>query len=487
MSMHTPADWAGHATANMSQAQKAHLGASKQMESSRRAHDDTVLNNISCYDHVHKTMGQKVKNTQRLIEKLNLRQQSIENSLNAQRSSLAVLEQAVADKESPIRLCQWRLDSREKRPLREQVRDPVEMALEEEHNVLVDTQHRLSEAIKRTKAAIHDLDTTLSEVKHDIEHKVHALNVDESCLRSTERSMQSVLERTPPPSSARGTTRPQNALTMAARHQVAHQESSSNEVRRQQNAEHLSRHAAAKEEAAKALREDSQRLVQRCETMAADHLQRTEKRFQERVHENQSMRRRIEREVRETSTQIHNTKQTITDTRYQLRALEEPMELTSMCASSRQTRATKEHIVDPVTTALHQHRNATLNAHKGLMEHQQQEKAHLKELMDRRDRLSEDLQDKSSALQIDLNCLTREAMPMSPSASLRSPGLGRSTKSLRSSSALHSRSGRNMRLPTSPGARTGKTALTGTTMAGTLPGSLTGPLPSSLSGSMTAR
>jgi len=271
---------------------------------------------------------------------------------------------------------------------------------------------------------------------------------------------------------------------------VAHQESSSNEVRRQQNAEHLSRHASAKEEAAKALREDSQRLVQRCEALAADYLQRTEKRFQERVQENQAMRRRLEREVRETSTQIHNTKQTITDTRYQLKALEEPMELTSTCASWRQARATKEHIVDPVTTALHQHRNATLNAHKDLMEHHQNEKAHLKELMDRRDRLAEDLQDKSSALQIDFSCLTREAMPMSPGLSAhRSPRLA-STKSLRSPATQHRGSSRNMRLPASPGSRTGKigAALTGTTtMAGTFPGSLTGPLPSTLSGSMTAR
>lgn len=403
---------------NMTQAQSSQFGAAKQMDTSRRAHDETVVNNISCYDHVHKTMGQKVKNSQRLIDKLTNRQQSIEGSLQAQRASLAALEKALQDKDAPIRLTQWRLDSREKRPLREQVRDPVEFALEEEHGTLIDTQKRLSEAIKRTKAAIHDLDDMLNEVKHDIEHKHHALSVDESCLRSTERSMHAVMERTPPPASAR-TPRNPNTFAMAARHQVAHQESSSNEVKRQQNAEHLSRHAAAKEDAAKALREDSQRLIQRCESMASDALAKSERKLQERVQENQQMRRRLENEVRETNTQIQNAKGTISETKYQIKALEEPMELTSTCASWRQGRATKEHIVDPVSTALHQHRNATLAAHQDLMGHHQEEKAHLKELLDRRDRLTEDLQDKTHSLHVDLNCLTHETMTMSPGPKAR--------------------------------------------------------------------
>jgi len=370
-----------------------------------------------------------VANSHRLIEKLTNRQHSIEGSLQATRASQAALEKALMEKDAPLRLCQWRLEQREKRPLREQVRDPCEIALEEELSTLIETQNRLKDAIKRTKAAIHDLTDMLNEVKHDIEHKHHALGIDESCLRSAERSMHAVMDRTPPPASARGARSP---LSLAARHQVAIQESGGNEVRRQQNAEHLSRTASAKEDAAKALRDDNSRLIQRCESMAHDAVAKAEKRMQERVQENQGMRRRLENEMRETNNQIQHTKSTISDTLYQLKALEEPMDLTNQCSSWRQQRATKEHIVDPVSTALHMHRNTTLAAQKDLMHHHQEEKAHLKELLDRRDRLAEDMKDKTSSLHIDLNCLTHEGVRMGPDStaplSMRTPRLARSVR-----------------------------------------------------------
>lgn len=408
MSMHTPQEWAQHATVNMTQAQQAHYSATKQMHLSRRAHDDTVVNNINMYDMVTQAMAQKVKNSHRLIEKLTNRQQSLENSLQATQTSLANLERAHQEKEAPIQLCKWRLEQREKRPLREQVRDVVEVSLEEEKAALMETQRRLGEAIKRSKAAIHDLQESLAEVKHDLEQKLQALSVDETCLRSAERSMHAVIERTPPPSSARG-TRPPNSMKMA-RHQVAIQESSSNEIKRQQMAERLSRHCASREEAAKALREENAKLVNRCEMVAMDAAAKSEKRMQERIQENQAMRRRLEGEIRETHAQIQHTKGTITETRYQLKALEEPIDLTAACSSWRKQRATKEQIVDPVTTTLTQHRMTVLAHHQDLLGHHQMERTNLKELQDRRERLKEDLKDKTHALHIDLNCLTHEAI-----------------------------------------------------------------------------
>jgi len=180
--------------------------------------------------------------------------------------------------------------------------------------------------------------------------------------------------------------------------------------------------------------------------MAHDAVSKAEKRMQERVQENQQMRRRLENEMRETMNHIQHTKGsisetmnhiqhtkgTISETLYQLKALEEPMDLTNTCASWRQQRATKEHIVDPVTASLHMHRNATLVAQKELLHHHQEEKAHLKELLDRRDRLAEDLKDKTGSLHIDLNCLTHEGVRMDPGGSMplsmRTPRISRSVR-----------------------------------------------------------
>lgn len=450
MSMHTTAEWANSAHLNMTHAQRQQEAALDQIGMSKRAHEMTVSSNLNMYDQLHATMSQKVRNSHQLIEKLQLRADSLEASLQKTKASLAMLEQALRDKDPPLCLNAWRLEQREKRPLREQVRDVVEVALEEEKTMLNETQRRLSEAIKRTKTVINELQHCLEEVRADIEQKTHALGVDEMCLRSTERSMHAMIERTPPPPNSRSRSLPNTLKT--TRHQVAHQESSKNEVARHQEAERLNRTTASCEDAGKALREENARLVQRCEVAAVEAKAKSEKRLQERTGENQQMKRRLEGELRETQAKIDHTKNTISETKYQMKALEEPMDLTATCASWRMQRATREHIVDPVSTTIHEHRNTILQAQQDLLGHHQSEKSHLKELQDRRDRLREDLADKAAALNLDLGCLAHDATqlmtktgsPLAPSKFSRSskvgtyvPGLSMASTSL--PSATYSR------------------------------------------------
>lgn len=427
MSMHTPEEWAHSAASNMSEARAAQYNAHRQIETSKRSHEGVVCDNISMYDTLHNSMSNKVKNSYRLLEKLQKRAESLEASVQKMGTSQAFVEKGLRDKDAPLQLCAWRLEQREKRPLREQVRDNVEIALEEEKAVLMDTQRRLSDAAKRSKAMVAELSQALDEVRHDIEQKLQALSVDEMCLRSTERSMHAVLERTPPPPSARSRGSP-NKLKMS-RHQVALQESSKNEVHRQQDCERLNRACIQREDAAKALREENAKLVQRCETAAHEAAARSMKRLQERVHDNQAMRRRLETELRETQEKIDHTKGTMSQTKYQIKALEEPIDLTSSCAAWRKQRAHKEHIADPVSTALQEHRVTVLQAQRELINHHQSEKGHLKELQDRRERLKEDLRDKTASLHIDVTCLTHEGVghDRKSSAGFSNTKLSRST------------------------------------------------------------
>lgn len=428
MSMHTTEEWAQHAQLNMTKASAAQHMAHKQLDMSRKAHESTVCNNLSMYEALHQSMSQKVKNSYRLIEKLQKRADSIEVSLQKTLASQTALERALRDKDVPLQLCNWRLEQREKRPLREQVRDAVEVALEEEKGTLVETQKRLAEATKRTKAMGVELKSALDDVRADVEHKMQALSVDEMCLRSTERSMHAVIERTPPPTSSR-TPRSPNSMKLS-RHQVALQESAKNEVVRQQEAERLNRACALKEEHAKVLREENVKLMQRCEAIVIDANGKSEKRMQERVQETQAMRRRLEGELRETQTKIESTKHTMQETKYQIKALDEPIDLTSSCASWRKQRATREHIVDPVSTTLQEHRMTVLTHQQELLSHHQNEKTHLKELQERRERLKEDLRDKTSSLHIDLNCLTHEAMRLNgkPATGLSEQKLSRAMR-----------------------------------------------------------
>ncbi|CAL1162795.1 unnamed protein product, partial [Cladocopium goreaui] len=384
---------------------------------------------MSMYNELHSSLDQKVKTSQRLVEKLSHRAQSVENSLQHTRQTLQKLQDALVSKDPPLALCTWRLEQREKRPLREQVRDTVEVCLEVEKASLMDAQRRLKECIKKTQATINALDQKLEELRHDIQQKTQALSVDELCLRTTSRSLETVADRSSylrsclrpssrnlPPSSPR--RRPGGA--QSARHEVAAQESFRNEVLRQKEALRLNQSAIHREEAAKELREEAHKLIQRMQRQTEDATKKSDKSMQvmgwdgksdkERVNENQQMRRRLESELRETCTQIHMTKNTLQDTKTHIRSLEEPMELTNTCASWRKQRASKEHTVDPVSTTLLEHQMTLLKCHEDLKQHHQNEKSVLQELQEKKEQLKEDLRDKTSALHIDLNCLTHESV-----------------------------------------------------------------------------
>jgi len=405
--MHTTQEWHQHAGFNMTQAQVSHKKAHHQNDRSRRAHEDTVMDNVSAYNELSASIDQKVKNSQRLLDKLHRRAGSLETSIGSSKQSLQQLEAALRAKEPPLQLCMWRMEQREKRPLREQVRDISEVALESEKQNLIDTQRKLAECIKRTKGTIADLEDKLQEVRHDIDQKKQALSIDEMVQRNTQRSFQTVLDRTPPPERSGGMS-PMGGTYRSSANNAPMHESSRNEINRHKEADRLNLSAGDREDVAKAMREDAAKLVAKCQKQADDASRKTERAMQERVNENQQVRRRLEEEVKETIAKIEHTKVTMSETRYQMKALEEPMDLTATCASWRKQRATKEHITDPVSTKLQEHQMFVVRAHQDLKGHHATEKTNLHDLKERLQHLKDDLRDKTASLHIDLNCLTHE-------------------------------------------------------------------------------
>jgi chromosome segregation ATPase len=429
MSMHQPQDWHGTASKNMDHARTMQDHAHRQNETSFQAHEATMGDNMSSYNDVQTSMKQKVHNSYRLIDTLQKRAGSLENSIQQAQKSLADLEDALRAKDPSMQLCMHRLEKRERRPHREMVQDKAEEKLEDEKTVLMDTQKRLSDSIKRTKNMIHDLEGKLKEVRHDLDHKTQALSIDETCLRSTMRSYQTVMELT-----GRAAMSPAGRVPIGHRNngaQAAMQESHKNELSRQQGTSKLNQAAAAMEEQNRALREDSKKVILRCQKAADDAVASSEHALQERVNDSQQMKRRLEAELAATNNKIDHTRNTIAETRAQIKALDEPIDNTSTCQSYRQQRATKEHIVDPVTTNLNRHQQMVLRARDDLVAHNEKEKDNLRELQERRDRLSDDIRDKTCGLHIDLDCLSHSTaghLNGKPSMHLSKTQLNRSLK-----------------------------------------------------------
>jgi len=408
--MHTATEWHSHAMTNMSHASSSQRRASKQCDSSRRSHEETVSQNLNMYNEVHGTLEVKVQTSNRLIEKLQHRADSVEKTIEAAKFSLAQLVTARSVKEPPLQLCQWRMQERERRPLREQVHDHVEVALEDEKNALMQTQKSLSEAGRKTKEMIMKLESKLEELRYDLDQKRQALGVDEMCLRTAHRSYQTVVDRSPRARSETSSRLSGTPRRSSSGLQAAHHESSKNEVARQQEATRLSQRASERERMAKDMIKDNNSLIARCERTAQEAAARSERSFQDRINENQQMRRRLANEIRETHGKIQHTNSTIAETRMQIKALVEPADLCTTCSSWRKQRATKEHITDPVSTRLVEHQAMLLRSHEELKSHHQSEKSALQDLHERLEQLKDDLRDKTASLRIDMNCLAHEAV-----------------------------------------------------------------------------
>eukprot|EP00927_Polykrikos_kofoidii_P082698 TRINITY_DN8286_c1_g1_i1.p1 TRINITY_DN8286_c1_g1~~TRINITY_DN8286_c1_g1_i1.p1 ORF type:complete len:476 (+),score=80.17 TRINITY_DN8286_c1_g1_i1:103-1530(+) len=402
----TTQDWHDNATLNMNQANFSQKRAAMQCDMSKNVHAETVSSNLQAYNALHQSLEQKVNTSYRLMDKLDKRANSIENSLKQSKLALNDLQNANTSFDGPLQLCVWRMRQREQRPLREQVRDIVEVALEEEKRFLVDSQRQMGDAERQMKNVIQALKVKLDDVKHDLDQKGQALGVDEMCLRSTQRSWQTVAERgarTPP---IVMDTRPHTPSRKLA---AGHHENVRNESNRQTDVDRLDRSAEACEEGAKQMRDEVARLVHGAERGAEDAANKTERTLQSRINENQQVRRRLADELQNTQHKMDHTKHTIVETRSQIKALEEPVELGAACNTWRNQRAHREQIQDPVSSRLAEHQSAVLRSLEDLQRHNESEKNILSELTSRRSRLKEDLKDKTSALHIDLNCLTHQS------------------------------------------------------------------------------
>lgn len=176
----------------------------------------------------------------------------------------------------------------------------------------------------------------------------------------------------------------------------------------------MSTSAASREDGSKTLRDENGKLIARCERAVTEALHRYEKAAKDRVSENQAMRKRLEQEIRETSSRIELTKNTIAHTKSKLKSLDEPMELCSTCASWRKHRSVNEHILDPVSTKLQEHQLTLLRSSEELRAHSQSEKFILQELIEQLSQLKDDHNNKTMALHIDLRCLAPEAVARPP-------------------------------------------------------------------------
>lgn len=435
--MQTPRDWLLSTQSNISQAVASQRSALRQSHVSRKAHEETVSESLASYEQLHGSIEHKVKTTHRLVDQLQKQAVSLGSTIESTKQSLQLVDAAFKAKEPPLKLCRWRIQEREKRPIREQVRDAVTVALEHEEDALVSSQKHLQEASKRTKDVIRHSEEQLGDIMYDLGHKHQALDIDETCLRSTQRSWQAASEASRPGSPSLSVRPSRSGSVPGVRRRSAGprgrhgpggdyspprralNESKRNEVTRQKDAGRLRVLIQQTEDKAHRLREDNARAVSRIERATMEAHKMVEIALQARIRDHRDMRRQLQSEIGESKDTISSTQTTIAATRSQMHALKEPKDLASSCTSWRKERAVREHIVDPVSTHLDQHQRSVAKNCRSLQTHQDSEREALTVLLERKAKLKADLSDKMTALQIDLTCLTEEAQHWRGSGQVR--------------------------------------------------------------------
>eukprot|EP00746_Dinoflagellata_sp_MGD_P074854 gnl/MRDRNA2_/MRDRNA2_30181_c0_seq1.p1 gnl/MRDRNA2_/MRDRNA2_30181_c0~~gnl/MRDRNA2_/MRDRNA2_30181_c0_seq1.p1 ORF type:complete len:438 (-),score=104.38 gnl/MRDRNA2_/MRDRNA2_30181_c0_seq1:113-1426(-) len=389
-------EWHASSNFNMTGAMNAQSDASKQCDTSLRTHKQCLDENLTQYHTLHASLQSKVNVSRQLGDVLQKRIRSVTTSIMSTKQTLAALEEAHNAKNAPLQLCSWRMDQRAKRPHRELIRDPFEVALEDEKDTLTKCQMMLKNGMMKTENCIASLEDSLKDLQHDFQLKSEALQIDEQCLRTTHKTWHRQVETKGPPLGKlpQVTSRAFSTTNNA------------NEDQRQSDT--MKRHTIAtdKESAAQQLRDEMARLINQCQRNADKAKSTTESAMQARIQENQTMRKRLENEIRETNDKIQRTKATTGETSAHIESLIEPTKLCDTRDHWRKNRPYREQILDPVSTSLVEHRMHLTNTSNQLEQRRREEHQTLNNLMKHKEQLKEDLKDKTQALHIDLDCLS---------------------------------------------------------------------------------
>lgn len=391
-----PDEWHASSNFNMTGALNAQTEAVKQCDTSLRTHKHCLDENLTAYHTLNSSLQSKVNTTRQLGDILQKRIRSVTASISSTKQTLAALEEAHNAKNAPLQLCSWRMDQRAKRPHRELIRDAFEIALEDEKDMLVKCHTSLKNGLMKTENCIASLEDSLKDLQHDFQLKSEALAIDEHCLRTTHKSWHRAVETKGPP--------------LAKLPQVSSRgfslQNVSNEDMRQSDTIRRNTTATDKESAAQQLREEMQRLIDQCQRNCEKAKSNTETTMQARIQENQTMRKRLENEIREITDKIQQTTSTTSETKAQIDSLIEPTKLCDTRDHWRKTRPLREQILDPVSTSLVEHRMHLNNTSNQLEQRRREEHQTLSTLAKHKQQLKEDLKDKTTALQIDLDCLS---------------------------------------------------------------------------------
>jgi hypothetical protein len=344
--------------------------------------------------------------SKRLVDTLVERMQSMESSIMLSRKNLVELQEAHHAKSAPLQLCKWRLERRAGRPKRELKRDNFEIALDQEKEVLEDAQRKLKDSIRKTDNMIQTLVKGHDDLKHDLQVKSHALDIDADCVGAAHTWGHSTAH----PPLEDPATDCVHQLPVAILYENRHQEQ---EHRRQYDT--VKRIAKAKkcEQVAQALRDESCNVMKTTASACATAQMHVQRKMLDNINELNHMRQRLNQAIAQSNQKIQQTTGCLQVTAGEIASHNHPMNLTNTRLKLRGQRPERENIADPVKDALDQQMSSLQRNLENLEQRHVDEKTALQRLQHEKAELEADLADKTKALYIDVECQKKAENVMS--------------------------------------------------------------------------
>jgi hypothetical protein len=287
------------------------------------------------------------------------------------------------------------------------VRDDFEIALEQEKEMLLSSQDKLQTAMSSTEQMLACLSDTLRELTVDHEAKSHGLQIDEACMRNTHTTW---------PAATKGGGMPDKPRSdFSGPYAQWH---ASAEQKRQQDCISRAEQSREKQTYAETLQAENDALIAKTAQDCYEARSNVENQMKERIKEVQAKRREIELSIQETTEKLDLMTQmrALTDT--EIRSYEEPETILKQRTDLRASRHGDENISDPVTTELLEQQHSLKQSKLMLERRKEEEKQSLAMLLKTKADLQQDLDDKTAALQLDLQCQKTSAQESKVMANL---------------------------------------------------------------------
>uniref|UniRef100_F6RBW1 Tektin n=1 Tax=Ciona intestinalis TaxID=7719 RepID=F6RBW1_CIOIN len=178
-----PETWAKFSDDNLLRSQSERASSAKLRDDIENLLNITSNEMWSQFNNVNVSFTNRIAESFDAKNKLQMHLAKTLQEMFSTEQTIGQIKRAIADKESPMRVAQTRLDERTRRPNVELCRDPSQLRLVDEVQTIDNTINTLKSRLREAEDTLQGLVHTKASLEHDLSVKANSLFIDqEKCM-----------------------------------------------------------------------------------------------------------------------------------------------------------------------------------------------------------------------------------------------------------------------------------------------------------------